>query len=285
MSTLITNFKEKVSNFNEKVDLDESLGMHKWHLERLNPWYLVAAGCVMLVLVVILLFSGGTRVEDNEAAMSRAGQTMGQVNEVIENIRRVLEDEQVQELAVMAAADPGKQANLRQYVSGRIPDLFEVKLFDADLTKLRAADLDPFGFAVLDLLFSAKERGLGRAQIHGKGARSYLAMAVRVDDDHSPAAYLLARLNPDVLVSTFNTALYEPGVFALSQYNGRFEATILSDFATPLESNERLTSLPIPSSLFRVDVKQTIAASSGGFVIEIPAVSTTCRAYGRPTAD
>jgi phosphomannomutase/phosphoglucomutase len=194
--------------------------------------------------------------------MSRAGQTMGQVNEVIENIRRVLEDEQVQELAVMAAADPGKQANLRQYVSGRIPDLFEVKLFDADLTKLRAADLDPFGFAVLDLLFSAKERGLGRAQIHGKGARSYLAMAVRVDDDHSPAAYLLARLNPDVLVSTFNTALYEPGVFALSQYNGRFEATILSDFATPLESNERLTSLPIPSSLFRVDVKQTIAASS-----------------------
>jgi phosphomannomutase/phosphoglucomutase len=254
-------------NLKDKADLEELLGMHKWHLERLNPWYLVAAGTVLLVLVVVLLFAGGPGHQENEETLNRARQTMGQVSEVIQNIRRVLEDRQVQELAVMAAADAGKQSNLRQYVSGRIPDLIELKLFDADLTKLRAADLDPFGFAVLDLLFTAEEKGLGPAQIHGEGARSYLAMAVRVDKESTPVTYLMARLNPDILVASFNASLYEPGFLGLSQYNGRFEPTTLSELATPLESNERLTPLPIPSSLFRVDVKQTVATGNSQGVL------------------
>ncbi len=71
----------------------------------------------------------------------------------MQNFSRVLEDQQVQELAAIAAADPDKLTNLKQYVSGRIPDLIEVDLYPADLDPLRAADLGPFGYAVLDMLY------------------------------------------------------------------------------------------------------------------------------------
>ena len=177
-------------NFGGKTDPGKLFDIHQWHLERLNPWLLIAGGAALLVLVAVLLFAGGTSQQENEATLNRAKQTMGQVSEVIQNIRRVLEDQQVQELAVLAVEDPGKLSNLQQYVSGRIPDLEELKLFDADLTRLRATELNPFGFAVLDLLLAAAENGLAPAQIHGQGEQAYLTMAVRVGDE----VFLLAEL-------------------------------------------------------------------------------------------
>ena len=194
-------------NISGKPDLGKLLDIHQWHLERLNPWLLIATGAALLFLVAVLLFAGGNPRQGNEANLNRAKQPMGQVSELIQNIRRVLEDEQVQELTAMAIADPDKLSNLQQYVSGRIPDLIELKLFEAGLDKLRPADLDPFGYAVLDLLLTAQEHGLGPAQIHGQGEQAYLAMAVRVGSEVSPVAYLMVRMNPDILISTFKTSV------------------------------------------------------------------------------
>jgi len=248
-------------NFGGKTDPGKLFDIHQWHLERLNPWLLIAGGAALLVLVAVLLFAGGTSQQENEATLNRAKQTMGQVSEVIQNIRRVLEDQQVQELAVLAVEDPGKLSNLQQYVSGRIPDLEELKLFDADLTRLRATELNPFGFAVLDLLLAAAENGLAPAQIHGQGEQAYLTMAVRVGDEVSPVAYLMVKINPDKLISTFKTSLSEPGAFGFGQYTGRFESTPFSGLETPPGSKERLVWLRIPSSLFKIGVKQGVSAS------------------------
>jgi phosphomannomutase len=248
-------------NFGGKTDPGKLFDIHQWHLERLNPWLLVAGGAALLVLVAVLLFAGGTSQQQNEATLNRAKQTMGQVSEVIQNIRRVLEDPQVQELAVLAVEDPGKLSNLQQYVSGRIPDLEELKLFDADLTRLRATELDPFGFAVLDLLLVAAENGLAPAQIHGQGEQAYLTMAVRVGDEVSPVAYLMVKMNPDKLISTFKTSLSEPGAFGFGQYTGRFESAPFSDLETPPGSKERLVWLRIPASLFKIGVIQGVSAS------------------------
>jgi phosphomannomutase/phosphoglucomutase len=243
-------------------DLRGMFDLHKLKLDRVNPLMLMAAGAVLLVLVGVLLFAGGASQQDNDAALSRAKQAMEQVGGVVQNFRRTLEDQQVQELAVMASNEPEKLSNLQQYISGRITGVTEIQLFETDLDSLRAADLEPFGYALLDMLLEASGSGLSPAQLHGKGEDAYLTMAVRVGEQASPVAYLLVKVAPDTLTSAFSASLPEPGVYALDQYNGRSQPTMISNFAASPGSNERIVWLRIPAALFRVGVIQAVGASS-----------------------
>ena len=253
----------------KKIDLSELLDIQKWHLERLNPLVLMASGGVLLAVLAALFFAGGSSQQENEAALSRAKQTMSQIGGVVQNFRRVLQDQQVQELAVIAANDASKLSSLQQYVSGRIPQLIEINLYDTDLGKLRAADLGPSGYAVLDMLLVAEESGVSLAQIHGKGEDAYLSMAVRVGEETSPAAYLLAKVNSATLTSAFKTSLPDPGAFALDQYNGRFKPTDLGSFAKGPSSSERIVWIRIPGSLFRIGVVQGVGATKSLGVIRL----------------
>ena len=247
--------------FKEKINLSVLLDIQKWHLERLNPLVLIVSGAVLLAMLAALFLVGGTSQQENEATLNRAKQTMAQVGGVVQNFRRVLQDQQVQELAVIAANDPSKLSSLQQYISGRMPDLIEINLYETDLGKLRAADLGPSGYALLDMLLVAEESGVTSAQIHGKGEDAYLSMAVRVGEEASPAAYLLAKVNSGALTSAFKTSLPEPGAFALDQYNGRFKPSNLSSFAKGPGSAERIVWIRIPGSLFRIGVVQGVGAT------------------------
>ncbi len=246
---------------NGKMDLKGMPDLRKLHLERLNPLMLIASGAVLLLVLAVLLFAGGSSQQENDATLKRAKQTMGQIGGVIQSLRRALEDKQVQELALIAADDPGKLSNLQQYVGGRIPDLIELNLYGTDLDGLRAADLEPFGYAVLDMLLTASESGIAPAQIHGKGEGAYLSMAVRVGDEASPAAYMLAKVNPDILTTAFEASLPDPGAFALEQHNGRFKPATISKLAAAPSSSERIVWIRIPASLFRIGVVQGVGAT------------------------
>jgi len=232
-----------------------------FQIEQQNPFLLIASGALALVLAVVLYMAGGASQHSNAETLERVQQVTGQVGSYVQDFRRALEDQQTQELAVMAAADPDNLSSLQQYVSGRIPNLIDIELFPADLHTLRATDLEPFGYAVLDMLLSAAETGLGPAQIHGSGAESYLAIAVRVGDQESPAGYLLAKANPDALVSVFNAALSKPGAFSLDQYNGRSKPTIFSELARAPSASEPVNWINVPSSLLRIGFAQGADAS------------------------
>ena len=247
---------------NKSMDMGRLPSLQALHLERLNPLVLMVIGAVILIVLAVMLFAGRPSQEDNEASLNRARQTMGQVNDLIQNFRRVLEDQQVQELAAIAAADPDKLSNLQQYISGRIPDLIEVKLYGADVEQIRAADLAPFGYALLDMLLVAAGDGVSPAQIHGKGAEAYMTMAVRVGEESAPAAYLVAKVNPAVFISAFQASLPAPGEYALDQYNGRFKPTTISSLAMAPTKSQRVLWLKIPGSLFRVGVLQEVRAFS-----------------------
>jgi len=244
-----------------KSDLNRLPGVQKLHLERLNPLLVIMTGVVLLVLLAVMLFTGGASQKDNEAELNRAKQTMSQVSDLVQIFRRVLDDQQVHELAVIAVADRDKLSNLQQYMSGRIPELAEIKLFDPELYKLRAKDLEPFGYTVLDMLLTAKS-GQAPLQIHGVGAESYLTTAVQIVDKESPVAYLLIKASSDAFISAFKASLPEPGGFVLDQYNGRFRPTMISSLAAEPKSTERIAWLRVPASLFRIGVVQEIGASS-----------------------
>ena len=222
----------------------------------LNPLPLIGAGAAILALAIFLIFTGGASQSDNDKVLTQAEQVIDQVSGYVQNFRRVLEDQQVHSLAVFAVEDPEKLSNLQQYVSGRIPDLIEIELYPSEVAEFRATDLEPFGYAVLDMLLVAAKSGLAPAQIHGQGEASYLAMAVRIGEPESQKGYLMVRVRPGSLISAFKAALSEPGAFALDQYNGRFKPTMLSNLASAPGASEHIAWLNIPSSLFRIGFVQ-----------------------------
>ena len=235
-----------------KVDFRGILDSLLFRAEHLNPVALIGIGSAALIFVVVLFFTNGTSQKDSDDTLNRAEQVIGQVSDHVQNFRRVLEDQQVQELAVIATVSPDKLSNLQQYISGRIPDLIAVDLYTADLETLRGTDLGPSGYAVLDMLLTMAATGPAPAQIHGKGEGSYLAMAVPVGDEESPKGYLMAKVNPDGLVSTFKSAMSEPGAFMLDQTNGRFKPLILGELAVQPTSSEHVIWISVPATLFRV---------------------------------
>ena len=242
------------------------VNLQKLHLERVNPLHLIGAGVGLLLVLAIMLFAGGTSQKDNEDILKRAQQSMSQVGTVVQSLRRVLEDRQVQELAAIAAGNPEKLNSLQQYLSGRIPDLLEINLMGSDLDQLKAADLGPYGYAVLDMLIKAAANGLAPAQIHGEGDVAHLVMTVKVGAVDAPVGYLMVKVKPDNVLSAFTASLPEPGMFALDQFNGRSKPNGLSDLAEPASKSERVFWLRIPDSLLRVGVIQAIRASnSAGF--------------------
>jgi len=242
-------------------------GLEKPDLKRLNPMILIAPGVAMLGLLTGLFFLGGDSQKDNDIVLEGAKQTISQVSGAIQNFRRVLEDPQVQELAAIVAADPEKLPNLRQYVSGRIPHLIEVTLFEPNLSGIRGDDMGPSGYAVLDMLMAAQQDGLAPVQVHGKGDAAYLAMAVRIGDVESPAAYLLAKVKLAAITDVFNASSPKPGIFALDQINGRFAPTKIVNPEGPPSAAQHLVYLRVPGALLRIGVVQTPGGSSvGGFV-------------------
>jgi len=250
-----------------KQDAGSLPDLRKLHLERLNPLFLMAAGAVFLLVLTVLLFTGGTSQEANEATLVKAKHSMGQVSGYVQNFRRVLVDQQVQELAIIATTDPEKLSNLQQYLSGRLPDLIDIDLFEPDLSSVRAADLEPYGFAVVEMLLTAEISAVASAQIHGSGDDAYLAMTVRIGEETSPTGYLMAKVKPAALISTFQASMSKPGMFSLDQYNGRFAPNIISALAAGPSSSERLSFLPIPSSRFRIGVLQGVVATSSMGVV------------------
>ncbi|MGD9020175.1 MAG: phosphomannomutase/phosphoglucomutase [Lysobacterales bacterium] len=246
-----------------KTDLAQLPLVQKLRLERINPLPMIIVGAVLLALFAASLFLGGASFEDNDEALERARYTLGQVTDVVHDFRRVLGDQQVQELAIIAAGEQDKISNLQQYLKGRIPELTGVELFGPDLGDLRAADLGSYGFAVLDMLLDA-ETGLAPMQMHGTGSEARLVMAVRVGDQDAPSAYLLVRMSPDVLLQAFRGSLQEAGSLVLEQYNGRFEPNQIAPLAKPLSNRQRMVWLNVPASLMRIGVVQKTRA--GGFM-------------------
>jgi len=251
-----------------KFDLEKVLGLaDKLRLGRLKARTLILAGSLLLLVLVVTMFMGGSGPQDNQEALDDAQKSLKQLTAAVQGVRRALRDQQVQELAAIAASSPDKLPSLRQYVSGRIAQLIELQLYGPDLESLRGGDLGPYGYSLLDMLFTAKANGLAPAQIHGKGQDAYLALAVRVGDPESPKAYLLVRVKPDTFLDAFKSSLPEPGLFALSQYNGRFPPSSLLGFSRPLEPGERVAWLKVPGALLRIGVVQSMESYGLGGVL------------------
>lgn len=230
--------------------------LQKLHLEALNPTYLIILGLLLLLILVGLFFLGGSSQKDDDAVLEQAKTTLSQFSASVQSMRRILVNEQVQARAANAIADPGQLTSFREYMSGRVPDFLNTRLFGPDLNLLRGSQLGDYGYAVLDMLMKTQIEGTAPVQIHGVGEGSYVALATTVTRNDEVLGFLFLEINPEVIAQAFAGAQPETGNFALDQYNGRFQPTTISALATTPSKSERIMWLRIPNALFRVGVVQ-----------------------------
>lgn len=267
--------------------------LQRLHLEALNPTYLMISGLLMLAMLVALFFLGGSSQSDNDVVLEQAKTTLSQFNTSVQSMRRILEDEQVQVRAANAIADPAQLISFKEYMSGRVPDLMDTRLFGPDLSLLRGSQLGDSGYAVLDMLMKAQNEGSAPVQVHGGGADSYVAMATTVKREDEILGFLFLQLNSTVVSKAFVGAQPSVGTFALDQYNGRFKPTTISAFTSAPSSSERIMWLRIPDALFRVGVVQANHVSQsldiwrlilfiGGLLLLILGIMMKIRPYKPP---
>jgi len=251
-----------------KIDANTNIaalvGLQESHRKRLSPVIVMAFGIAAIVLATLVLFAGGYDQDHNKKALEQASFTLSQISGSVRGLRRVVTDPQVKELALLAVTDPDRLVNLRHYLGGSIDGVIEVSLFSAELDLLKAEDLGPYGYAVLDMLLSAREQTVSPIQVHGSGAESYTAMVVRFGREGVIEAYLLLKLSPDYMTSVFKAAAEDTSVLALAQISGGSRPLMLTKLDRPLNPQERISWLSVPYSLYRVAVVQHIGALEYG---------------------
>ena len=251
-----------------KIDANTNIaalvGLQESHRKRLSPVIVMAFGIAAIVLATLVLFAGGYDQDHNKKALEQASFTLSQISGSVRGLRRVVTDPQVKELALLAVTDPDRLVNLRHYLGGSIDGVIEVSLFSAELDLLKAEDLGPYGYAVLDMLLSAREQTVSPIQVHGSGAESYTAMVVRFGREGVIEAYLLLKLSPDYMTSVFKAAAEDTSVLALAQISGGSRPLMLTKLDRPLNPQERISWLSVPYSLYSVAVVQHIGALEYG---------------------
>jgi phosphomannomutase/phosphoglucomutase len=270
--------------------------LKKLHLEKANPVYMIAAGLVFLTILVGMFYFGGNSQNDNEAILERAKQTLSQFSAGIQSLQRAMEDKQVKELASIALADESKLPNLQNYLAGRIPDLLEVQIYGPDLSSLRGDRIQPYGYAVLDMLMKANNESAAPIQMHGSGDQAYVAMARRIGQPDEVEGFVFLKIKSTAIINEFNSALPGAGSFALDQYNGRFTANSIVALSAPPSESERVMWLRIPGALFRLGVVQSNQMSGnldilrplffiGGVTLLILGIMLKLRPYKLPDED
>jgi len=277
----MTDIKERISG------MIDALGDR--HVDVRLIWLLALVALILVVGSVWLGYVDIVRSTDASTGAEQGEEASGQLADKANSLQRLIDDEQVQALALRAIRNPDGLADLRQYVAGRTSDVETVSVYPADLSSFDPGAV-PNGYALLDMLLLAESGGFPPLQIHrslepprlldvvavmepGAGGESAgeatAGTGSEVEGDASQAAaenvvkpaiagYLVITADPELILSQFNPDISSTGYINLSQNNGRQPATVLKQFGTPPAAGEVTEKLVVPGTLFRIETPSMI---------------------------
>ncbi|MDX1460297.1 MAG: phosphomannomutase/phosphoglucomutase [Xanthomonadales bacterium] len=224
-----------------------------------NPTLYFAVGLAIVLWMAVSLFTGASGERELGKAQEQAIRIRSQVSEPIEAVRRLLQDEQVHELAALALEDPTAKRDLEQYLSGRLRELQEVRLFPPEAYLDDPSDLDGGSWVLMDMMMAARKDGLAPVQI---GPEGNLLSATRLGEAQSVAGFLVISVNSGYLLSAFDSTLPAGGYVALEQYHGRFAPTTIKEYGDASHASHGLSRLPIANSLLRLVIPNPAPAGA-----------------------
>jgi len=213
---------------------------------------LAAVALCLIIATLWLALSDRSRRSAADAAASEGQRAVQLVEEVATAVQRVLDDAQVQALALRALQQPETINDLRQYVSGRMHEIDEVMVLGPDLSAFDPSS-KANGYALLDMLLLGQRGGFPPLQIHHSLQPPKLVDLAVVRSGEEIAGYLVVMAAPDFLLAQFRPDIATSSYISLSQNNGRQPPSILKQVGTPDASGQIPLKLPVSGTLFRIE--------------------------------
>ena len=197
-------------------------------------------------------------------------EVVDQLARPVQALKRVMNDEQVQALAVRAIETPATVEDLRSYLKGRINEISEVQVFGSSLASVDPGELGLSGYAVLDMLLNLQENIHPQLQLHNSLVPPRMVDAVQIMSGDDLLGYMVVTLEPGYLLSQFNPDYSLVGYIGVTQYNGRQASNTLVE----LGNRSLLGQVPdrhsVSGTLFRIEFPHrhyTAALSGSGILL------------------
>lgn len=214
---------------------------------------LALLGVLLIALSGWLAFAEWRGVSRAAAGVVESEAAVAQLQEPVQNIKRVLRDAQVQDLAARALENPATVDDLFAYLNGRLPSIASAQVFDAAVDDLQPGELGPNGYALLDMLLSALDGNPSLLQIHTVLQPPMMYDAVPVNSGEDVLGVLVVSLDPDYLLSAFQPDYGTLGFIRLSQYNGNQRANSLREFGKAALLGTQPDRKMVTGTLLRVE--------------------------------
>ncbi len=220
---------------------------------------IISLGFLGLIIIAMAVWLALTdwRIGRESAQAMREGQAaVDQMLKPVQALDRVFHDEQVLLLAARAIENPGAVADLNSYLTGRISEIREARVFGSNLDNVDPAELGPNGFAIFDMLLNLQDNIDPRLQIHHIVEPPVMMDAVRINVGDELVGFMVVSLDPEFVLSQFDPEYSALGYIGLSQYNGRQPANNLGAVGNPSLVGEIPDRQSIPGTLMRIEFPQ-----------------------------
>jgi len=225
-------------------------------------------GMVIIVATVWLAINDVRSLQAISRVTSQRQEVLDRLERPVQALKRVMNDEQVQALAVRAIETPATVEDLRSYLNGRINEISEVRVFGSNLASVDPAELGLSGYAVFDMLLNLQENRKPRLQLHNSLSPPRIMDAIQIMSGDDLVGYMVVTLEPDYLLSHFDPDYSLLGYISLSQYNGRQASNILAELGDHSLAGEVPERQSVPGTLFRIEFpRQLYTAALGGIGI------------------
>jgi len=223
-------------------------------------------GIAIIVATMWLAYNDSRSRQASSRVTSQQQEIISMLTGPVQALKRVMNDEQVQALAVRAIATPATVEDLRSYLNGRINEISEVRVFGDSLASLDPGELGLNGYAVLDMLLNMQDNKRPQLQIHNSLVPPRMVDAVQVMSGDDLVGYMVVTLDPEYLLSRFSPDYAQFGYVGLSQNNGRQASSILAELGKRSLAGEVPERHSVPGTLMRIEFpgrRHYITALSG----------------------
>jgi len=239
-------------NLKQKLDAVTHISTKK----RVSNGVLLALGLFGLAvagLAIWLSFSDWRSLGSTSQAETESRQAIESVLQPVRSLKRLMQDEQVQALALRVLDDESNLADLKAYLGGRLAELKDVRVFGRDLSSVKPSGLGPNGYALYELISLTLEQKKGLMQIHNVLQPPQLFDSTTLSEDGEVKGVLVLSLDPSYLLKDLNPETGSIGVIRLTQFNGRQPSSLIAQWGDPGLLGDIPDKSTIPGSLFRIE--------------------------------
>ncbi|HET6564272.1 MAG TPA: phosphomannomutase/phosphoglucomutase [Xanthomonadales bacterium] len=210
-------------------------------------------GLAMVLSGIWFSFKDLSGVRAFKRTTEQSEQSITQLSGIASQLQELVNDPQLQALALQALEDEQKLDEVRAFAAGKVAEVKDAQVYGTDLETLDPLSLGDNGFALLEMLSQASEGTNPPLQIHGSLKPPMLVEMAALKQDDEIRGYVVLLVEPSFVLDRFNPDV-SGSYLKLTQYNGRQPATELKKIGSESRTELSPQRMPVAGTLFRIEM-------------------------------